>query len=359
MRTRALAVCLLFIGCGGPPDCPPTEAPAPVPPSPSEAEVVPAPEEPEEPEEPRTPPTAGPDAHRFDQIVYPTVDDAFGPGTRLELEFFGSSLRILAEGLERDPLEGMEVRMHFPDGSILEPSGDAFANVFGGSRMQEQPRTSWMRQAPFTWTTNTLDEAWVSLDLGEDGRYWLEIPYGCARDPDAPLPESDRRTLPRYAPAMSELSARDHVVPFRHVRYDMGQIENGWRLAVLASNPFDAHVELELYRDDGGVGQSAYLWAMDEPGTSATFVAHGHGRLESMRMMTLLHEDGLRRSDHFHFFHRPSGRRSWGTLEVSVAGVVHALRVPSSLFLYTHGTADPYDTHRTVGAAGVLGPDLF
>jgi hypothetical protein len=158
---------------------------------------------------------------------------------------------------------------------------------------------------------------------------------------------------------MEPLTARDRIVPFRHVRYDVGEIQHAWRLALLVSNPFDPHVELELYRDEGGVGRSVYQWSIDEPQTSATFVVPGGRRLEGMTMMRRLHEDGLRRSDHFAFFGRNSGRRGWGTLEVKVADEVHQVRVPSSLFLYTHGTADPYDDHRTVAASNVLGDDLF
>jgi hypothetical protein len=199
----------------------------------------------------------------------------------------------------------------------------------------------------------------VSVELGQPhGRYWVEIPYGFARDADAELPRGDGRTRPSYAPAMQKLTARDHVVPFRHARYEVGPIARGWQLAVLVSNPFDAHVEVELYRDDGGVGQSAYRWSLDEPETAAAFVAAG-GRVPTRPMMRRLHEDGLRRSDHFSSMRRPSGRRGWGTLEVTVGAQVHAIRVPSSLYLYTHGTANPYGERRTHPAAGVLHSWLF
>ena len=76
-------------------------------------------------------------------------------------------------------------------------------------------------------------------------------------------------------------------------------------------------------------------------------------------MLTRLHEDGLRRSDHFKFNRRPGGRRSWGALELRVGEETRTIRVPSSLYLYTHGTADPYDERRTVNAAAVLGRWLF
>ncbi len=158
---------------------------------------------------------------------------------------------------------------------------------------------------------------------------------------------------------MAELGEADHIVPFRHVRYDAGEIQNGWRLEVLASNPFDPHVELVLYRDDGRVGQSAYRWDLHEPRTAVAIVSHAGGRASSLQMMARLHEDGMRRSDHFHVFRRQHGRRGWGTIVATVGEQSYEVRVPSSLYLYTHGTADPYHARRVVDASQVLGGDLF
>lgn len=357
----------LTVGCAptrgcpecSPPECPPPAA-APAPECPTEPDAAPAAVDVAAAVEKELgpPPVADADEHRFARLAYPAIEGAFGPGTRLEFDLFGTSLRSVAFGVTEDVLEGLEVRMHLVDGRVVEPGEDPFPNMLGG-HAHGGPRTAWIRTAPFEWQGNSLDEAWVSVDLGPRGRYWLEMPYGLIRDPDGPLPDDDTRERPGYAPAMKELGARDRIVPFRHVEYEVGELQRGWQLVARVSNPFDPHVELELYRDDGGVGQSAYRWAMDEPTTSATFITRGGARLPSMRMLTRLHEDGLRRSDHFKFNRRPGGRRSWGALELRVGEETRTIRVPSSLYLYTHGTADPYDERRTVNAAAVLGRWLF
>ena len=339
------------MGCGAPaPDCPPPSAVAM-----AEGEVDDPPEPPrDEAATLPTPPAAGPDAHGWAELRFVDVPSALGPGCALEsrmvAEPSGMSVILVARGCERDVFEASAVRLHLPE-SVAEPHPD----TLGLRGVGGPPMTT----ARFDWQANTLDEAWVEVDLGGDGRYWLEVPYGFVRDPASPLPEGDGRRRARPAPAMSELGPRDRLVPFRHARYEVGEIQNGWRLAVLASNPFDAHIELELYRDDIVIGQSAYRWALFEPRTDAEILGHVGGRARSMQMQSRLHEDGMRRSDHFTVFRRQDGGRGWGTIRATVGERTFEVRVPSSLYLYTHGTADPYHERRVVNAAEVLGHDLF
>lgn len=354
--TRACQfVFLVALGCGAPaPDCPP---PAPV--AEEVAEPEPAVDVPEvddevalEPEV--APSTAGPDLHGWAELRFVDVPGAFGPGcgleSRIRAEPSGMNVVLVVRGCERDVFEGSTVRLHLP-ASVAEESAGGLGLRPGGALP--------MRSVRFDWQANTLDEAWVEVDLHADGRYWLEVPYGFVRDPAAPLPTGDARRTARFAPAMSALGPRDHLVPFRHARYEVGEIQNGWRLAVLASNPFDAHVELELYRDDVVIGESAYRWSLFEPRTDLELVGHVGGRVRSLQMESRLHEDGMRRSDHFTVFRRQDGHRGWGTIRATVGERTFDVRVPSSLYLYTHGTADPYHASRVVNAAQVLGGDLF
>ncbi len=57
-----------------------------------------------------------------------------------------------------------------------------------------------------------------------------------------------------------------------------------------------------------------------------------------------LHDDGMRRSDSFDFNRNPGERelRDWGTMIISIDGKESTLAMPSSLFRYVHGIADPY-----------------
>jgi hypothetical protein len=347
----------LALGCGAPaPDCPPaelvaaTEAPGAPEVADERARADDAPEAETEP----APPTAGPDEHRWAELRFVDVPRALGPGCALEsrivAEPSGMNVVLVARGCETDVFEPSTVRLHLPD-SVVAESPD----LLGLRGLGSVP----MKDARFDWQGNTFDEAWVEVDLGDAGRYWLEVPYGFVRDPAAPLPTSDARTTARLAPRMSTLGPRDHLVPFRHARYEVGEIQNGWRLAVIASNPFDAHVELELYREDVVIGESAYRWSLLEPRTDIEIVGHVGGLARSMQMESRLHEDGMRRSDHFTVFRRQDGRRGWGTIRATVGEDTYEVRVPSSLYLYTHGTADPYHAQRVVNAGQVLGGDLF
>ncbi|MBZ0118705.1 MAG: hypothetical protein K8H88_17020, partial [Sandaracinaceae bacterium] len=320
------------------------------------------PEPSEEPADPATDPAAGaapavgPGIHEWGRIHFVSVRHAFGPGTELEAyaerEQDGLRVSLLSRQAEPTPFAQARLRMHLPAGPI-DPSPPSGLGLSGTSGRGTIP--IYQHHAHFAWQGNTMDEAFVEVDLGARGRFWLELPYGFTRDPSLPLPD-DPRTTARLPAA---IGARDRIVPFRHVRYELGEIENGWRLSANVSNPFDAHVELELYREPGGEGSSVYRWALDEPRTSATIVAHGGAEIRSLRILARLHEDGLRRSDHFHFFRRPAGGRAWGTLRAVIDGRAHEIRIPSSLYLYTHGTADPYDARRVVNAAQVLGEGLF
>lgn len=360
MRSSSTLVCLLLAACGEQAlEHPPSrEAESP---SAAEPEAAPA-SEPDE-DVPPAAPTAGPDAHAWAELAFVDVDDAFGAGTILEARLFaegerGIQLRVTARWIEEDVLEDARFALHLPDGTVVAPEADALGLMGAGTR-GDGPRRVASRGARFGWRVSSLDEAWIELDLAAHGRYWLEVPYGFVRDPSAPLDAGDARARPALAGAMAQLSARDRIVPFRHARYDAGEIQNGWRLEVLASNPFDPHVELVLYRDDGRVGESAYRWDLHEPRTSLAIVGHTGGRRPGMPTAARLHEDGLRRSDHFHVFGRPSGRRGWGTIAVTIEDRLVEVRVPSSLYLYTHGTADPYHERRTASAAEVLGGELF
>ena len=197
----------------------------------------------------------------------------------------------------------------------------------------------------FPWGEDRLAEAWLELHVG-DRIYWLEIPYGFDRDPGGAIEGViGKGGVPQLAAAMSELPEGAQIVPWQLVHYDVGEIQNGWRLSVLVSNPFDATTELVLYRDDGGVGKSIYLWDLREPLTEVT-IATGDGHVRGHAMGLRLHSDWMRRSDSFQLFRNSSKGRCWGTMKVQVGKHEHELVLPSSMFRYMHGLAEPHHPAR-------------
>ena len=191
----------------------------------------------------------------------------------------------------------------------------------------------------FPWGPNSLEECWIEVSMGLE-RYWLEIPYGFDRNPADPLPPGVPGGRPQYVPAMKSLTDHDHVVRWLNVHYDLGVIQNGWRLSLIQSNPFDAQSEVELYRDDGAVGKSMYLWDLHTPRTSLRVIDADGSVIDGFCMDVHLHEDGLRRSDIFHIGRNGFGKeRCWGHIEISVDGKNYQVIVPSSLYKYTHGHA--------------------
>ncbi len=57
------------------------------------------------------------------------------------------------------------------------------------------------------------------------------------------------------------------MIRWHGVHYDLGWIQNHWRLMLIQTNPFDGESEVELYREDSVVGKSMYLWDLHTPRT--------------------------------------------------------------------------------------------
>lgn len=338
------------------PVCPPADFPTPTPTPTVTASV---PKVSATPSRPSPPTVLGLDAWRAIRFV--DVVDAFGARTSftatLRREATGMQLALTARGPGSDPLARVTVRVYVADAAPTTVKRAPFLGVANGPSGRA-PTRLWTAFFTVPWQGAPLDEAFVEADLGTE-RYWLEVPYGFVAGPRLTARATDPRTTPKRPPAMARLGPHDHWVPFRDVGYDLGVIQNGWRLSARLANPFDAHAELELYRDDGAIGQSAFLWGLHEPRTSAEILEANGRTLQSLPMELRLHEDGMRRSDDFHFDRSGAGTRAVGTFRATVGDHVVLVPIPSSLYAYTHGTADPYDPHRVVTAAGVLGDALF
>jgi hypothetical protein len=287
--------------------------------------------------------------HSWRRINYPSFGDprlgGHGPSVLISCGQSGFQFTILSDGESLPAViadaSQISARLHLPDGTVVPPHPDQGLGWVGVSGAG----TSWSRIFKFPWQRNAMDEGWVELDLA--GRtYWVELPYGFTRNPADALPSDAALDEPRFPPAMKELGKEDRLVPWLNVYYDLGKIQNGWRLSMTLANPFDASAELTLYRDDRKVGGSLFLWELHSPQTAVAITYNdrkqvfGHGR--GIR----LDEGGLQRSDTFSFNRFSSRGRGWGEASISVDDHSYQYVVPSSLFKYIHGVTDPQNDHR-------------
>jgi hypothetical protein len=197
------------------------------------------------------------------------------------------------------------------------------------------------RTAEFPWGENTLEEAWFELRI-DDRVYWLEVPYGFVRDPMAPLAPAISAGGPGApAPAMKELGAAHRVVPWTKVEYDLGEIQNGWRLSAAALNGEGARWFTTLYRETGP-------WNFKEALTWPRILDQADGtRLDAKHLSSDM-PDPFRRVDRFSLEEYPKSGRSWGSLIVTVDDQPVVAIVPSSLFARDHAAAGRFHGQRVV-----------
>lgn len=225
--------------------------------------------------------------------------------------------------------------LHRTGGEVVPADPNAMAHpIILGNLGQPQA----VATAFFPWGTNSLDESWIEVRVVAE-TYWLEIPYGFDRDPRLPLPRRASADAPRFCAAMKK-SPRDHVIAWKDVHYDLGEIQNHWRLSLILANPGDGEAEVVLYHDPARVGQSIYQWDLYTPRTSVR-VTERDGEVTGARCMGIrLHEDGMERSDTFQIGRTGfEDRRSWAQMEVTIAERSYWAIVPSSVYEYAHGHA--------------------
>jgi hypothetical protein len=277
-------------------------------------------------------------AHKWARIQFPqlpALPDGSMPGGATVWNNLGSrgfvfSMSFGGRSAEADK---MIVRLHRPDGTIVDPEHDSSRGLVSTN----PGGTPYMYIFP--WGRNVLEEAWIEMKV--TGRtYWFELPYGFSRDPSAPLqPEEEKRGRPTIAPAMATMSPDDRIVPWLYVNYDLGTIQNGWSLSAEMANPFDANANVILYKGP----ENRQAWSLDSPKTSIDIVEPNGATLRSTCVNMHIHDDRLRRSDTFRF-NRAGGRndsRGWDTAEINVDDVKYTFTIPSSLSKYVHGTATP------------------
>ncbi len=237
--------------------------------------------------------------------------------------------------------EEIVVHMHVGVGfvtaapAVKSPTWDAISNGHDAT---------FSRTFVLPWSQNRFDEAWIECRLPSQ-TYWIEIPYGFTRNPDDPWPPTDeQRGNPVFPSVMDGLPDNDRIIPWLHVDYDLGEIQNRWRLSAKLANPSDPSIEVVLYHEPGAATSP---WSSDTPKTSVEIRRTGARNLEGPRAGFYL-KGSLERNDVFTLGHDDSAAigRGIGWVTIHVDENSSTFTVPSSLFKTGHGTADPQNKHR-------------
>jgi hypothetical protein len=289
--------------------------------------------------------------HDWEYIMYPmTVNDGWAPGSpffTITSDNKELGLCVNIDGLSFDFFKTHHItaRLYRANGEVVDPTAEGKQLLNSPISVQTASRPGGMEpdcqvMTFFPWSPNTMEESWIEISTGAE-RYWLEIPYGFDRNPQDPLPPPMPGGPPKVAPAMKHPTGHDHVIHWLNVQYDLGKIQNGWRLSLIQSNPFDGQSEVVLYRDDMVVGRSMYLWGLHSPRTALRVLGLNGAGIGVGGFCTdiRLHDDGMRRSDTFLLNRNGDDVRCWGQIEITVDDKSYRVVVPSSLYKYTHGHA--------------------
>lgn len=287
--------------------------------------------------------------HDWSEISYPDLASDFGDGNvsaAISRRDEGLSLRLSFswkktieenEGFTAPDGAQIKLRLHYPDGFIVDPVDSNLKLPFGRfSHMGKNTHGSF--DCLFPWGPNEMSEAWVQVVL-PSRTYWLEVPYGFTRDPKSLTLPVSKAGAPKFALGMKKLAETSRIVNWKNVYYDVGTIQNDWRLSLFQSNPFDAYSRAILSQEIGNKS-----WGLHSPITK-TAIHQDNGRSLTGRGVSIrIAESGSQRIDEFKYDRNPSGedRRDWGAVLITVGNKTSNVVVPSSLFRYVHGVSEPH-----------------
>lgn len=198
----------------------------------------------------------------------------------------------------------MIVRLHYPDGRIVEPKGKPLRIVVATGNIFT------INDYAFPYGDNSLTEAWLEVRV-ESQLYWFEIPYGFTRNPEAPLPPSDPKAeLVGFAPAMKDSPKNAESVRWSAIQYDSGTIQDGMKLEVDLINRGDIRCVTRLRRENGQLN-------IHSPLTKVVVVMDNGGKLIGEQVASVLPKKHVR-EDEFNFHFEPLAGRGWGNLVVTV-----------------------------------------
>ena len=234
--------------------------------------------------------------------------------------------------------EKIIVRLHLPD-AVVEPNKD---KISGWPQVANTMGTTFSRPYVFPWGRNRLDEAWIEVRLPTQ-TYWAELPYGFVCNPANPVPPAEsNRGAPVLAEKMKDLPKSDRLVPWLQVEYDLGEIQNHWRLTANLANPSRAGVEVKLFQEPD---KQMTPWQLDAPETGVSIKTSDGANSDGIKVASR-RQGSLERYDTFTIGANGGGdnTREWGTVIISVDNKRYGFTVPSSLFKNGHGMSDP--THK-------------
>ena len=125
------------------------------------------------------------------------------------------------------------------------------------------------------------------------------------------------------------------------VHYNLGVIQNGWRLSLIQSNSVDAESEVVLYREDVKIGTST-SWETNSPATALRVLDAGETTIGSHCIDVHIQNGGMERCNTYDIARNGDGQRCSGQIEISVDDKSYRVVVPSSLYKYTHGHASTH-----------------
>ena len=235
-------------------------------------------------------------------------------------------------------------RLYRANGEIVEPTEEgkellnAPAYISTVSIPGKEPNPQVMTYFP--WGTNSLEESWIEVTMGTE-RYWVEIPYGFDRNPNDPLSPSIQDGPPKFVPAMKSLTDHDHEMRWQTVHYDLGALQNGWRLSLIQSNSTNAESEVVLFPEavkmSTATSWNATSWKTNSP-AAALWVLDATGRIIGSHCIDIgLQSGGM--GYRYDLAQNGDNLRCWGQIEISVGNKTYGVVVPSSLYKYVHGHA--------------------
>jgi hypothetical protein len=193
--------------------------------------------------------------------------------------------------------------------------------------------TTWALIAVFPAEPGGLDEAWFEMQAAGH-TYWLELPYGLARNPSGGALDDPTRgsaTLPSQLHALTET---DTLVPWVAVRYEL---DRGASLEMIDACDGRARVTLDRTTSS-------------ETTIDSLPIAVAIHRADGQVLLGREIERSIRPRQSVFDFRRLAGGdaagRTWDAVWVEIDGVRRTVVIPSSLFLLGHRLANWGDPHR-------------
>jgi hypothetical protein len=253
----------------------------------------------------------------------------------------GTRIRfILGEGNSADGLwlhfdspermRGGDIQVHLlmRDGNVLEPlSANLTPRAYSPKPPWKIPPQPPRASALFPWTPETMDEAWIEVTIAKN-RVLLAVPAGFYRDPNKAIPTLASPQHQEKTSNVRFLAGNHHVLRWESVEYDLGEIQNGWRLSLTRKNRAYGESELTLYQES-----SSFVWQTCAPQTSMRLL-EANGRSLNCRCIgiNLPEEDHRERHDVFKVYGNRSHELGWDEMQITVDDKQYGVAMPSSLF---------------------------